>query len=142
MKLDDIVLTMPNDPEKQGKEPAEESFADILNEFERTSAARPGASKAKGKRRSRSAGLPRRRGTVVGVSDDFVLIDYGEKSEGMIPSADLRDANGNLTVKSGETLDVVITGYNNEGMARLSPAAGPRPRDWETLTRAFDGKEV
>src|SRR5262245_32836627 len=96
---------MSNDPEEQGKESAEQSFADILKEFENTTAARPDARKpAKGKHKgkSRSAGAPRRRGTVVGVSGDFVLIDYGEKAEGVIPSADLRDADGSLTVKIGD----------------------------------------
>jgi hypothetical protein len=32
------------------------------------------------------------------VSVDSVLIDYGEKSEGVIPTADLLDADGNLSV--------------------------------------------
>src|SRR5207248_5657470 len=73
---------------------------------------------------------------------DVVLIDYGDKAEGMIPAADLRDAEGNLTVKIGDAFDVAITGFNNEGMATLSRTTGPRPRDWEGLTRAFENKEI
>src|SRR5436189_188460 len=130
---------MPDDPRKQDDEPQERSFADILNEFETTShgaakkAARPsGKGKGKGKRRPATPAL---RGTVVGISGDFVLVDYGGKAEGIIASADLRDAGGNLTVQRGDTFDVAITGFNSEGMVRLSRIAGPRPRDWDTLKR-------
>jgi small subunit ribosomal protein S1 len=60
----------------------------------------------------------------------------------VIPSDDLLDADGNLSVKRGDSFDVAITGYNNEGMATLSRVTGPRPRDWEGLTRAFEHKEI
>src|SRR5215471_18201710 len=128
---------MPNDPREEGEEAADRSFADILKEFESTTRPRE---KSKGKRRA--AGPPALVGTVVGVSGDFVLIDYGAKAEGVIPSADLLDADGNLSVKRGDTFDVTVTGYNNEGMAKLSRITGPRPRDWEGLSRAFENKEI
>src|SRR6266704_2807523 len=136
---------MVDDPRKQGEETADSSFADILNEFEdrsRVARQKAAAPAAKGKGKSKSAGPPPRRGTVVGVSGDFVLIDYGEKAEGVIPSADLLDADGNLSVKRGDSFDVAITGYNSESMATLSRITGPRPRDWEGLTRAFKDKEI
>src|SRR6266705_1231296 len=136
---------MVDDPRKQGEETADSSFADILNEFEdRSRAARQKAAApaAKGKGKSKSAGPPPRRGTVVGVSGDFVLIDYGEKAEGVMASGDLLDAGGNLSVKRGDSFDVAITGYNSEGMVTLSRITGPRPRDWEGLTRAFKDKEI
>ncbi|HEV8261372.1 MAG TPA: 30S ribosomal protein S1 [Burkholderiales bacterium] len=132
---------MVNDPREKSDETADTSFADILNEFESTSrVARQGGAKGKGK--NKPSGPPPRRGTVVGVSGDFVLIDYGDKAEGVIPSADLLDADGNLGVKRGDSFDVAITGYNSEGMATLSRVTGPRPRDWEGLTRAFENKEI
>jgi small subunit ribosomal protein S1 len=136
---------MQKDPQGQGEEPADESFADILNEFESASrAARKDAAgpAGKGKGKRKPGGQPPRRGTVVGLSGDFVLVDYGDKAEGVIPRADLLDADGNLSVKSGDSFDVAITGYNSEGMAKLSRVTGPRPRDWEGLTRAFENKEI
>lgn len=137
---------MPNDSHQQGDE-TERSFADILNEFESTSRAAAKSKdkdrgKARGKGRSRGPAPPALRGTVVGISSDVVLIDFGGKSEGMIPAADLLDAEGNLTVKQGDTFDVAITGFNSDGMARLSRVSGPRPKDWDSLTRAFEGKEI
>jgi small subunit ribosomal protein S1 len=55
------------------------------------------------------------------------LIDYGAKSEGVIPKADLLDAEGNLGVQVGDKFDVTVTGYNKEDMATLSRVKGPRP---------------
>jgi len=137
---------MHDDPPKQGEEAPDESFADILNEFEKSTRTAPtakGKGKGPGKGRGRSKpAASALHGTVVGVSGDFILIDYGAKSEGVIPAADLRDADGNLSVKRGDSFDVAITGYNSEGMATLSRVTGPRPRDWDGLMRAFENKEI
>src|SRR5215467_8453372 len=140
---------MSNDPREQNGAEDERSFADILNEFESTtcpadkrSAGGRGKQRGKGRGRGRPAGAPPLRGTVVGISGDFVLVDYGAKSEGVIPRADLLDAEGNLIVQRGETFDVAVTGFDSKGMATLSRVAGPRPRDWDALTRAFENKEI
>src|SRR5262245_44756731 len=135
---------MSNDPREHADETADKSFADILNEFENANRERKQTKAPRGKARgkARPGAPPPLRGTVVGVSDDFVLVDYGGKSEGVIASADLRDPDGNLNVKRGDTFDVSITGFNNEGMAKLSRVAGPRPKDWDALARAFENKEI
>ena len=136
---------MANDPQKQPDDAADVSFADILNEFESSNrpAARESAAPAgKGRGRNKRPASPSHRGTVVGVSGDFVLIDYGAKSEGMIPASDLRDREGQLTVKLGDSFDVSIVSFDNEGMATLSRVTGPRPRDWDGLTRAFENKDI
>src|SRR6267142_357259 len=133
---------MPNDPPEQADDPSDASFADILNEFEKSTRVEPaGKGKGKGKGKSQPAPKPLR-GTVVGMSGDFILIDYGAKSEGVIPSDSFLDADGNLTVKRGDSFDVAITGFNSEGMATLSRVTGPRPRDWDGLMRAFENKEI
>ena len=136
---------MENDSRDQGEETADISFGDILKEFESSShAGRKDAAlpAAKGKGRNTPSDPPARWGVVVGISGDFVLIDYGRKSEGVIPVADLLDSNGDLSVKLGDGFDVSVTGYDSEGMARLSRVTGPRPQDWEGLTFAFENKEI
>jgi small subunit ribosomal protein S1 len=133
---------MSNDPREQGDESADKSFADILNEFERASRPAQKTAGPKNKGRGKRGGPRPLRGTVVGVSGDFVLVDYGGKAEGVIPAADLRDKDGTLSVKRGDSFDVTVTGFNSEGMAKLSRVAGPRPRDWDGLMRAFENKEV
>ena len=138
---------MSNNPTEQNDEANEKSFADILNEFESSTQSASQESrrsniKGKGRGRGRPAARPSLVGNVVGVSDDFVLVDYGSKSEGVIPCADLRDAGGNLTVKVGDSFNVSITGFNKEGLATLSRVVGPRPRDWDGLNQAFQNKDV
>jgi small subunit ribosomal protein S1 len=135
---------MSKEPREQEDQTSDKSFADILNEFENASRAKTQKTDAPGKRKrkGRPSGPPPLRGTVVGISGDFVLVDFGGKSEGVIAAADLRDAEGNLTVNRGDTFDVTITGFDKKGMATLSRVAGPRPRDWDALTRAFEAKEV
>jgi small subunit ribosomal protein S1 len=136
---------MANDSQEQSNESTEPSFADILNEFERNSRTAPkGGASPSGKRKGKGkpAGPPPKHGTVVGISGDVVLVDYGEKSEGVIPAADLKDSDGNLTVKLGDTLDVAITGFDSKGMATLSRTTAQRPRDWEGFSRAFQNAEI
>jgi small subunit ribosomal protein S1 len=138
---------MLKDPQEQEHPSEEQSFADILKEFESSASApgKPGRAvsrkpgRGRGPRRPPAAAL---QGTVVGITDDSVLIDHGAKSEGVIPRARLEDKDGNLTVKVGDTFDVAITGFNSEGMATLSRVTGPRPRDWDQLVRAFESKEI
>jgi small subunit ribosomal protein S1 len=136
---------MENDPKNQGEETEAISFGDILKEFERSSnaARKEGAPPtAKGKGRKAPDRQPALRGVVVGISGDFVLIDYGRKSEGMIPAIDLLGDDGIISVKLGDSFDVAITGRDSQGMVTLSRVTGPRPKDWEGLTNAFDNKEI
>src|SRR5437867_3340392 len=130
---------MRENPKEHSEEKADLSFADILKEFE---SSHPRQKPAPQSGRGKKEATPGRRGTVVGVSGDYVLVDYGAKSEGVIPSADLLDAEGKLSVQRGDTFEVTITGRNNEGLVTLSRLKGPRPRDWDSLQRAFENKEV
>lgn len=57
--------------------------------------------------------------TVVGIVDDVVLVGYGSKEEVGIPLHEFLDAKGQPTVKAGDGVRCVITGYRG-GSARLS----------------------
>lgn len=130
---------MPNNARAEVEEQSDVSFGDILKEFE---SHRPAREESGAKGPSKSSATPARRGTVAGISGDWVLVDFGAKSEGVIPAADLTDAEGKLTVKRGDSFEVAITGRNNEGLVTLSRIKGARPRDWSTLQAAFDNKEI
>src|SRR5258708_9221920 len=136
------MAEMPNSSTEHAPATSEVSFADILKEFESSRPSRKDADAAGAKSKGRKSSTPTRRGTVAGVSGDFVLIDYGVKSEGVIPAADLMDKEGNLTVKRGDTFEVTITGRNGEGLVTRSRLTGPRPQDWESLQQAFESKAV
>jgi small subunit ribosomal protein S1 len=47
-------------------------------------------------------------GTVVSTSDEWVFVDIGGKSEGSIASEELKDEQGNLTVKPGDQIECYV----------------------------------
>ena len=61
------------------------------------------------------------KGEVVRVDDDTVLVDVNFKSEGQIPAEEFRDAQGNITVKVGDRVDVYVVRKNEmDGTITLS----------------------
>ena len=61
------------------------------------------------------------KGEVVRVDEDNVLVDVNFKSEGQIPTAEFRDANGNICVSVGDKVDVYVARKNEmEGTISLS----------------------
>jgi small subunit ribosomal protein S1 len=113
-----------NIPEAANKDEIAESFGSILSQFERNHS-------------SKSAeGL--RAGTVVSISADSVFVDFGFKTEGVLPLPEFsgdRDA-----VKVGDKLQVTIKGRDPEGYYLLTRSKVARPADWSALERAFAAK--
>jgi small subunit ribosomal protein S1 len=58
-------------------------------------------------------------GTIVSISDDWVFLDIGGKSEGSISREELVDRDGNLTVKVGDTVTAYVIS-TREGEILLS----------------------
>ena len=122
------IMTEDDNPESQPTPvpESEESFADLLSAFEKshTHKAAPGARQLEG--------------TVVSVSADQVFLDIGYKTEGVLPrSAFLNNAEA---VKPGDTIQVSVTGRNEEGYYELSRFKVAQPRDWSALEAAFAEK--
>ena len=108
-----------------GDEPTE-SFADLLNAFERSHSHRS------------ESGSKQLQGTVVSVSADQVFLDIGYKAEGVLPrSAFENNAEG---VKVGDSFPVSVTGRNEEHYYVLSRFKVAQPRDWSALEAAFAEK--
>lgn len=83
------------------------------------------------------------RGMVVGISDQYVLVDIGYKSEGVVAREEFIDRQGNLTVKRGDEVDVLIKSLENqEGYAILSRAAAMQQQSWDRLRRAHQTHET
>ncbi len=111
---------------------AESSFGDILNQFEQTH--------SHVTRENAAPGEQGREATVVAVNDDNVFFDIGQKTEGVMPAADLRDDKGPIPVKPGDVILVGVKGRNEEGYYQLSLIKVNRPKDWSGLQKAFDDK--
>src|SRR5437868_1189098 len=70
------------------------------------------------------------RGTVVGITERGVVIDFGYKSEGIVNQNEFMD-NGELTVKPGDEDDVLVKNMETgEGFPVLSRADAVRLRAW------------
>jgi len=83
------------------------------------------------------------RGIVVGISDQNVLIDIGYKSEGVVAREEFLDHQGNLTVKRGDEVAVLIKSLENQdGYAVLSRADAVRVQSWERLRQAHQNQET
>jgi small subunit ribosomal protein S1 len=104
------------------------SFADILSEFEQTQ--HGGRS---------NEGL---QGTVVSISPESVFVDIGRKMDGVLPVELFRDTAGALTIQVGDKMLVSITGRDAEGSYTLSTIKVERPKDWSALERAFADKHT
>jgi small subunit ribosomal protein S1 len=103
-----------------------ESFKDILSQFEQSKSPRPDEARQG------------REGTVVAVTADSVLVDVGFKTEGILPLA----AFQNESVKPGDKLVVSIKGRDPEGYYQLTRGKSERPKDWASLERAFAEKAI
>jgi small subunit ribosomal protein S1 len=81
------------------------------------------------------------RGVVVGISEQNVLIDIGYKSEGVVSKEEFLDRQGNLTVKRGDEVDVLLKSLENqEGYAVLSRADAVRVQAWDKLRQAHQSQ--
>jgi small subunit ribosomal protein S1 len=114
-----------NDSVVESTEPLE-SFDTILSQFEQSHSRRSGEG---GKQIS---------GTVVAVSAEFVFVDIGFKTEGVLPVALFADAKE--TVEQGSKLLVSVKGRNEEGYYELSRLRVETPKDWSALEQAFADK--
>src|SRR5215204_5734199 len=83
------------------------------------------------------------RGTVVGLSERGVVIDFGYKSEGIVNPAEFTE-NGQLTVKAGDEVEVLVKSMETaDGLPVLSRADAVRMKAWDDLEKAYrDGTNV
>ena len=83
------------------------------------------------------------RGTVVGISERGVVIDFGYKSEGIVNPAEFTE-NGVLAVKAGDEVDVLVKNMETaDGLPILSRADAVRMRAWDDLEKAYhDGTNI
>ncbi|MGB7923808.1 MAG: 30S ribosomal protein S1 [Pyrinomonadaceae bacterium] len=83
------------------------------------------------------------RGTVVGITERGVVIDFGYKSEGIVPQAEFME-NNELMVKRGDEVEVLVKSMEtSEGFPVLSRADAVRMKAWDELEKAYsEGRPV
>jgi small subunit ribosomal protein S1 len=78
------------------------------------------------------------KGEVVQIDGEFVLVDIGYKSEGRIHINEFQNAQGRLTIKVGDKVDVVLVRKENtEGGVILSREKAHRVKIWDDIEEAF-----
>ncbi|MBT1075170.1 30S ribosomal protein S1 [Geobacter grbiciae] len=76
-------------------------------------------------------------GKVVHISNEFVLVDIGYKSEGCIAIDEFLDEDGNLTVKVGDEVKALFERKENQkGYAVLSRRKAERLAVWDVIDEA------
>ncbi len=82
-------------------------------------------------------------GTVLKVTPKEVIVDFGYKSEGLVPIEQFTGPNGEVTVQRGDVVDVMIDhGEPQEGYILLSHSKAARLRVWDNLEKAFNDQLV
>ena len=82
-------------------------------------------------------------GRVLKVGPKDVIVDYGFKSEGVVPSEQFFNSEGEIQVRPGDTVDVMIDhGESPEGYVLLSHKRALQVRIWENLEKAFQEQLV
>src|SRR6266404_3356449 len=117
-------MSNPSAPEPHPVAEPNESFEDILSQYEKTHS------------RKKEDGGKQLEGTVITVSAESVFFDIGFKTEGIIPLAAFQGE----AVKPGDKMPVSVKGRDLEGYYELSRQKIAQPRDWSSLERAFADK--
>ncbi|USN51055.1 MAG: 30S ribosomal protein S1 [Myxococcales bacterium] len=80
---------------------------------------------------------------VLSVNKDFVLVDIGYKSEGLIPTNEFSLINGEPQIKVGDRVDVLVESRENEfGHLVLSKEKADRLKVWDEISDACERDEV
>ncbi len=82
-------------------------------------------------------------GRVLSVTAKDVIVDFGYKSEGIVPIEQFQTPTGEITVHPGDTVEVMIEhGEQPEGYVLLSHTRAARLKVWDTLEKAFQEQLV
>jgi small subunit ribosomal protein S1 len=77
-------------------------------------------------------------GTVLSLTAKDAIIDFGYKSEGIVPIEQFQGPGGEITVRPGDVVDVMIDhGEQVEGYVLLSHSRAARLRVWDNLEKAY-----
>ena len=78
------------------------------------------------------------RGRVLAVTASEVIVDIGYKSEGIIPATEFTDFSGNVTVKQGDAVDVLLERTEDQnGYVVLSKDKAEKMKVWDDVEKSY-----
>ncbi len=81
-------------------------------------------------------------GTVVRIDQEDVFIDFGSKSEGVVPLQEFYNKSGVPVVSIGDEVEVMFDNWANEGLPRLSRTKAEQIRENKRIQECFDKGEL
>ena len=82
-------------------------------------------------------------GIVVRVSRDFVIVDIGGKSEGVLAKDEFVDAKGEFNIQPGDKVDVFIESReSDDGLISLSKEKADKMKVWDEILSACERDEI
>ena len=82
-------------------------------------------------------------GTVVAIDSDWITVDTGLKSEGIVAREEFLSEEGELEVEVGDSVDVVVEAVDNGmGQTLLSREKAKRVETWNILEKISDNNEI
>ena len=80
-------------------------------------------------------------GKVLSIDNDYIQIDIGFKSEGMIAAWEFMTEEGEITVSVGDDVEVLVEEVENEdGQLVLSKEKAERLKVWDEISDAYDNE--
>ncbi|MDX2345931.1 MAG: 30S ribosomal protein S1 [Legionella sp.] len=81
--------------------------------------------------------------TVINVDDDFVTLNAGLKSEGVISIDEFKDKDGQIEVAVGDSVEVALDSVEDgHGETLLSREKAKRQEAWRKLSKSYDNNET
>lgn len=82
-------------------------------------------------------------GKVIKVTASHVLVDVGFKSEGAVPLSEFREGAGVISVKPGDSVDVLLENSETlDGGVVLSREKAERMKIWDTIEDAYRDQKI
>ncbi|HSC88538.1 MAG TPA: 30S ribosomal protein S1 [Polyangiaceae bacterium] len=82
-------------------------------------------------------------GVVIRVNRDFVIVDIGGKSEGVLSKNEFVDAGGAIEVNVGDKVDVFIESReSDDGLISLSKEKADKMKVWDEISAACERDEI
>ena len=76
-------------------------------------------------------------GHVVAVSDLGVVVDFGAKSEGLVPAQEFVESEGGIPFQAGQKIEVLVLGEHKEEYRLLSYLRARRRKAWENIEKSY-----
>ena len=83
-----------------------------------------------------------RKGVVVQITPEHVMVDVGSKSEGQIPIDQFMDSEGKLTVAVGDEVEVFLEDMGDSGGVRISKTKADKIKIWDEVAQICETEKT